>query len=116
VRERVLLVIYGLLLAEFVLLLVSSAAFLCLLRWRHANVWRSLGSPWFSYMQSFLKPATRKLTGYLRDRGYLELTDPLSRDIGGLMRLHMRLGPWVIITLSAAALIVMWTSRFSQVS
>jgi hypothetical protein len=116
VREHVLLAIYGLLLAEVVFLLALSAAFLCLLRWRHPIVWRSIGSPWFSYMQTILKPATRKLMGYLCNRRYRELADPLSREIGRVMRFNMQFGPWVIIVLSAAALIVMWTSRFSQVS
>ncbi len=113
---RILIAVYGLLLAEMALLITSSVAFLLLLRWRHADVWRSLGSPWFSYMQSFLKPSAKKYTRYIRNRHYRELSDPLSRHVGGLMQFQLRFGPWVIIALCVVAGIVMWASRFGHVS
>jgi hypothetical protein len=114
--ERVLFAFYGLLLTEVALLITSSVAFLALLRWRHANVWRSIGSPWFSFMQSFLKPSTKKYTQYVRNRHYRQLSDPLSRRLGGLVQFQLRFGPWVIITLSLLVGIVLWASRSSHVS
>jgi hypothetical protein len=108
--ERILLAVYGLLLAEVVLLIASSVAFLVLLRWRHANIWRSLGSPWFSYMKSFLKPSAKQYTGYIRNRHYRQLPDPLSRHVGGLMLFQLRFGPRVIITLCVVGGVVLWAS------
>ena len=113
---RILVAVYALLLAEMALLLASSVAFLLLLRWRHADVWRSLGSPWFSYMRSSLKPSAKKYTRYIRNRHYRELPDPLSRSVGGLMQFQLRFGAWVIITLCIVSGIVMWVSRFGHVS
>jgi hypothetical protein len=115
--EHILVAIYGLLLAEIVLLFASNVAFLGLLRWRHANVWRSLGSPWFSLMHRFQRPGTREFTRYVRNRHYRKLPDPLTRYVGSLVQFQLRFGPWVIITLCVMALIVIWAvSRFRHVS
>jgi hypothetical protein len=113
---RILLAIYGLVLTEFVLLIASSVAFLCLLRWRHTTIWRSLGSPWFSYMQSFLKPRTREFARYIRNGHYHKLPDSLTRHVGGLMQFQLRFGAWILITLGVVGMIVMWASRFADVS
>jgi hypothetical protein len=78
VTVRILVEVYGLLLAEMALLITSSVAFLLLLRWRHADVWRSLGSPWFSYMQSFLPKNIRGTSEIATIASYLTRSVDMS--------------------------------------
>jgi hypothetical protein len=109
-------VFYVIALAELILLMLSFAVFPCLLRWRHTNIWRSIGSPWFAYMQGFYNPRVKKFTNYVRHGHYRKLSDAPSRWFGRLTEWHMRFGLWILVALSVVVLLITWSSRFDHVS
>jgi hypothetical protein len=94
--ERALIAIVCLFAVGLVALLASQAAFLILLRERaHKQVWQSLGSPWFAYMQHLWNPRPRiLLLKYIRQRHYLQLNDTATKRIGGLLYFESRYVLW----------------------
>jgi hypothetical protein len=107
---RALIAIVCLFMVGLVALLVSQAAFLILLRGRHKQVWQSLGSPWFAYMQHLWNPRPRiLLLKYIRQRHYLQLNDTASKRIGGLLYFESRYVLWFALALFASAgLVLFW--------
>lgn len=107
--EGVLGAICGALLAGLVLLLVSTAALLILLRKRHEKLWRSLGSPWFAFMQSFTNPGSIRFIRYVRARQFGQLaTDKATRKIANLVHFLLRFGGWYVLGLLAGAGFILW--------
>jgi hypothetical protein len=105
--ERALLVIFAVVMAELVALMVSYGTLMVLLKKRHVDVWRSLGSPWFGYMQSAFLVRPVPFVLYIRTRRYLDLRDTLTRSVGALAHFQLRFGAWVILALCASAAYVL---------
>jgi hypothetical protein len=104
--ESVLGAICGALVAGLVLLIVTFAALVIRLRKRHE---RSLGSPWFSYMQSFTNPDSAKFVRYVRARQFGQLaTDKGTLKVANLGHLLLRFGGWYVLVLLAGAGFIFW--------
>lgn len=99
--ESVLGAICGALVAGLVILIVTFAALVIRLRKRHEKLWRSLGSPWFSYMQSFTNPDSAKFVRYVRARQFGQLaTDKGTLKVANLGHLLLRFGGWYVLVLA----------------
>jgi hypothetical protein len=103
-----LLAIYGTVFAGVLLLLVSNIALILLLRYRYGALWRTLGSPWFSYMQTFTNPKSRQFLRYIRAGQFSELSDRTTHIVAAFVRFEFRFGPWWIFASLAMAALIMW--------